>query len=57
MAQKQALKITKQYRPDLLRDYHFSKEEVKLLKELDSEETPKWEKEAIEKGHKFIKEK
>lgn len=54
---KQALKITKQYRPDLLRDYHFSKEEVKLLKELDSEETPKWEKEAIEKGHKFIKEK
>lgn len=54
---KQALKLTKQYRPDLLKNYHFNKEEVKLLKEIDSNEMPKWEKEAIEKGHKFIKEK
>ena len=31
------------------------KEEIKLLKELETDETPKWETDAIEKGHKFIK--
>ena len=54
---KQSLKLTKKYRPDLLEKYRFSKEELKLLKELETDETPKWEKEAIEKGKKFIKEK
>ena len=54
---KQSLKLTKELRPDLLKDYKFSKEEIKLLKELDSDETPKWEKDAIEKGKKFIKQK
>ena len=54
---KQSLKITKENRPELLKNYQYSKEELKLLKELDSNETPKWEKEAIEKGHKFIKQK
>lgn len=54
---KQSLKITKENRPELLKDYQYSKEELKLLKELDSNETPKWEKDAIEKGHKFIKQK
>ena len=49
---KQSLKLTKKYRPDLLRDYTYSKEELKLLKELESEETPKWEKEAIAKSKK-----
>lgn len=54
---KQSLKITKQYRPDLLKEYKFSKEEMKLINELENDEMPKWEKAAIEKGHKFIKEK
>ncbi|NLB48987.1 MAG: tRNA (guanosine(37)-N1)-methyltransferase TrmD [Erysipelotrichia bacterium] len=54
---KQALKLTKHYRPDLLRSYHFSRQDLKLLKELESGETPKWEKDAIKKAHKFIKEK
>ena len=54
---KQSLKLTKEHRPDLLKDYKFSKEELKLLKELESDETPKWEQDAIEKGKKFIKKK
>ena len=54
---KQSLKLTKEYRPDLLKDYPLSKQEKKLMDELDSNETPKWEKDAIEKGKKFIKEK
>ena len=52
---KQSLKITKQYRPDLLNNRELTKEELKLLKELETDEVPKWEKDAIEKGHKFIK--
>ena len=54
---KQSLKLTKEYRPDLLNNYPLSKQEKKLMDELNSDETPKWEKEAIEKGKKFIKEK
>ena len=49
---KQSLRLTKKYRPDLLKDYSYSKEELKLLKELESDETPKWEKEAIAKSKK-----
>ena len=52
---KQSLKITNQYRPDLLKNRELTKEELKLLKELESDDVPKWEKDAIEKGHKFIK--
>ena len=54
---KESLRLTKKYRPDLLENYKFSKEELKLLKELETDETPKWETDAIEKGKKFIKEK
>ena len=54
---KESLKLTKKYRPDLLEKYPLSKQEKKLLEELESDETPKWEKDAIEKGKKFIKEK
>ena len=54
---KQALKITKDCRPELLEKKALTKQEQKLLKELESDETPKWESDAIEKGHKFIKEK
>ena len=54
---KVSLRLTKKYRPDLLKNYQLSKEEAKLMSELDSDEQPKWEKDAIEKGKKFIKEK
>lgn len=53
--QKQALALTKTYRPDLFAHYPLLKSDKKLLDELSDEETPKWEKVAIEKGHKFIK--
>lgn len=49
---KQSLLLTKKYRPDLYSNYILTKEDKKLLQE---EGTPKWEKEAIEKGKKFIK--
>ena len=52
---KQSLRLTKEYRPDLFNKYTLNKEEKKLLEELENNETPSWEKEAIEKGHKFIK--
>ena len=52
---KESLKLTKKHRPDLFNKYELNKEETKLLKELDSDEQPKWEKDAIEKGKKFIK--
>lgn len=54
---KEALRLTKKYRPDLLNKYQLNKEEKKLFNELDSDDQPKWEKDAIEKGKKFIKEK
>ena len=53
--QKQSLKITKENRPDLFNKYELSKQDKRLLKELESDDTPKWESDAIEKGHKFIK--
>ena len=54
---KESLRITKQYRPELIENRELSKEEKKLLNELDDPKTPKWESDAIEKGHKFMKEK
>ena len=49
---KESLRLTKKYRPDLFKNYKFSKEEIKLLKELETDETPKWEKDAISKSKK-----
>ena len=54
---KESLRITKKCRPDLLENRKLSKEEIKLMKELDDDSQPDWEKKAIEKGHKFMKEK
>lgn len=53
--QKQSLKLTKKLRPDLYKNYPLTKQDNKLLKELESDETPDWELKAIEKGKKFIK--
>jgi len=52
---KQSLKLTKEKRPDLFCKIELTKEDRKLLNELESKESPKWEIDAIEKGHKFIK--
>ena len=51
---KEALRLTKEHRPDLFEKLTLSKEDKKLLYELESDETPSWEKSALEKGHKFI---
>ncbi len=53
---KQSIIITKNKRPDLFNKYSFSKQENKLLKEIQEvNSTPKWETTAIEKGKKFMK--
>lgn len=52
---KQSLALTRKYRPDLFKKLELTKQDRKLLEELDEGETPKWETDAIEKGKKFIK--
>ena len=54
---KQALLLTKKHRPDLFNKLTLSKQDLKLLKEDEEDETPKWESDALEKGHKFIHKK
>ena len=50
---KQALKLTKELRPDLFEKVELTKKDKKLLEE--GEEKASWELAAIEKGKKFIK--
>lgn len=52
---KQSLMLTKKYRPDLFSKLSLTKEDFKLLQEIEDNITPKWEINAIEKGKKFIK--
>ena len=53
---KEALRITKEKRPDLFAKINLTKEDKKLLKEIEEGiENPKWMVDAIEKGKKFIK--
>lgn len=52
---KMSIFMTQKYRPDLLVNYKFTKEELKLINELDSNSQADWEIEAIEKGSKFTK--
>ncbi len=52
---KQSLALTREHRPDLFSQLNLSKQDKKLLAEYDSEETPKWERQALEKGKKFTK--
>ena len=54
---KQSLVLTRIHRPDLFSKYELTKQDKKLLEEYDSNITPKWETDALEKGHKFIKNK
>ena len=53
--QKQSLKLTRELRNDLFKEYKLTKQDIKLLKELEIDEMPKWEADALEKGKKFIK--
>lgn len=53
---KESLRLTKKYRPDLFEKHELSKQDKKLLKELENkEDEPKWLTEALEKGKKFTK--
>lgn len=53
---KEALRITRTYRPDLFKKHALTKQDLKLLKELDNnEENPKWLTSALDKGKKFTK--
>ena len=54
---KQSLYLTKTHRPDLFAKIELTKLDKKLLAELESGETPKWEIDAIEKGKKFTHKK
>ena len=52
---KESLKITKENRNDLLENRKFTKEELKLLKEIEeNEENPKWMNDALTKAKKFM---
>lgn len=53
---KQSLDLTRKYRPDLFAKLELSKQDKKLLEELDNNVTePKWLQDALIKGKKFIK--
>lgn len=52
---KESLRLTKEKRNDLFKKIELSKLDKSLLKEIDENKQPKWESDAIEKGHKFIK--
>lgn len=53
---KEALRITRERRPDLFEKHVLTKEDVKLLKELDEGiEEPNWYINALQKGKKFTK--
>lgn len=53
--ERESLKRTKEFRPDLLKNYPFSKRQLKMLKEIDSGEKSKIEEIALSKGARFIK--
>ena len=52
---KESLRITREKRPDLFEKLELSKQDKKLLKEIDDNIIGDWETNAIEKGKKFIK--
>ena len=53
---KESLRLTKEHRPDLFKKHELTKEEKKLLNELEQrDEKPKWMARALEKGKKFNK--
>ena len=53
---REQFKLTRTYRKDLFDKYKFTKQELKILKELDNNELSKLELRALEKGKRFLKE-
>lgn len=53
--EREALRVTQIYRPDLLVDYKYSKRELKMLRELEDGTESKLEVQAKIKGAKFLK--
>ncbi len=53
--QKESLRLTRTFRPDLFSAHPLTKADKKLLQEIDEGTTGKWESDALAKGHKFIK--
>ena len=52
---KESLRLTKELRSDLLENRNFTKEELKLLKEIEeNDDNPKWMQNALEKAKKFM---
>lgn len=52
---REALRLTKKYRPDLLKKYKLSKQDQKRMNELEDDDISPLEKEALIKGKKFLK--
>ena len=53
---KESLRLTREHRPDLFEKHELTKQDKKLLNELDEgENNPKWLTDAFEKGKKFTK--
>lgn len=53
---KEALRLTKDKRPDLFKKHELTKQDKKLLEEIEKgEDNPKWLTEALKKGKKFNK--
>ncbi|MBQ0009256.1 MAG: tRNA (guanosine(37)-N1)-methyltransferase TrmD [Firmicutes bacterium] len=53
---KESLKITRKYRPDLYAKHELTKQDKKLVQELDqNDDNPKWLEDALAKGKKFTK--
>ena len=53
---KESLRLTREHRPDMFNKHELTKQDKKLLNELDQgEENPKWMQDALEKGKKFTK--
>ncbi|MDD4532488.1 MAG: tRNA (guanosine(37)-N1)-methyltransferase TrmD [Bacilli bacterium] len=53
--QRESLRLTQKYRPDLMKKYHLSKDDKKRLAELQDGNISKEEKEALIKGKKYLK--
>lgn len=52
---KKSIEYTFKYRPDLVKDYQFSKKEKELIEEINSNKTPSWEEKTLLNAKKFIK--
>jgi len=51
------LVITRKDRPELFAAYHLTKGDIQLLRDYDAGVTPKWWRDALTKGQKFLKDK